>query len=119
MNKIKTIRLFVCCVFLTSVGLFATEQTPTPKKSFSQSPLLHVLDTKVLEAIQYSSDIPGLTSEEFSTLKTEIIKIRDTLLKDGVLEISGTDKDIRPYFVALQGTVEHVLAAELQKVLLL
>src|SRR5690606_21668156 len=31
------------------------------------------------------------------------------------LEVSGTDKDVRPCFVALQAIVEHVLASALQK----
>jgi hypothetical protein len=29
--------------------------------------------------------------------------------------VKGTDKDVRPYFVALQGIIEHVLACELNK----
>lgn len=30
------------------------------------------------------------------------------------MEIEGTDQDVRPYFVALQGVIEHVLSCELQ-----
>jgi hypothetical protein len=32
-----------------------------------------------------------------------------------VLEVSGSDQDVRPCFVALQGIVEHVLASELTR----
>lgn len=72
------------------------------------------IHTKVLETLQSSQDIPGLKSEEFATLKPEIARTWEILTKEGVLEISGTDKDVRPYFVALQGVVEHVLASQLQ-----
>jgi hypothetical protein len=34
------------------------------------------------------------------------------LVEKGVLEVIATDKEVRPYFVALQGIVEHVLAHE-------
>lgn len=73
------------------------------------------IDTKVLETIEYSVEIPGLKSEEFSTLKSDIAKTWAILLRDGVIEISGTDKEVRPCFVAIQGIVEHVLASELQR----
>lgn len=102
-------------VFLTSVGLYASEKRSVQKKEVAGSNLTAVMHSKVLETIKYSQDIPGLKPEEFSALRTEISKTWDTLIEDGVLEVSGTDKDVRPYFVALQGVVEHVLASELQK----
>lgn len=102
-------------VFLNSVGLYASEKVPVQKKEMVESNLTAVMHSKVLEAIKYAQDIPGLKSEEFSALRTEISKTWDTLIENGVLEVSGADKDVRPYFVALQGVIEHVLASELQK----
>lgn len=102
-------------VLLTSVGLYASEKDPVQQSEVEGSNLTKVIHSKVLETIKYSHDIPGLKSEEFSALRGEISRTWNTLIKDGVLEISGTDKDVRPYFVALQGVVEHVLASELQK----
>jgi len=65
------------------------------------------LHSKVSETIHHSESIP-------SPLKSDISKAWETLFQEGALEISGTDQDVRPVFVALQGVVEHVLAAELQ-----
>ena len=37
------------------------------------------------------------------------------MVEKGVVEVTATDREIRPYFVALQGIIEHVLAYELNK----
>ena len=71
--------------------------------------------SRVLETINHSQDIPGLRAEEFSTLKEDIVRIWNILIQEEVIEITGTDKDLRPYFVSLQGIIEHVLATQLQK----
>ena len=63
--------------------------------------------SKVSETIHRSDSIPG-------TLKNDIAKTWETLVQEGVIEVSSTDKDVRPVFVGLQGVVEHVLATELQ-----
>lgn len=55
------------------------------------------LDTKVTDMIQ---------SEEMT-------QTWNTLVAEGVVEITATDKEVRPIFVGLQGIVEHVLASEL------
>jgi len=117
MSKTRKIGLFLLLVgfFLTSVGLYASEKAPSQKKESAESNLTAVIHSKVLETIKYSQNIPGLKSEEFSALRTEVSKTWCALINDGVLEVSGTDKDVRPYFVALQGVVEHVLVSELQK----
>jgi hypothetical protein len=116
MNKAAKIGLFTLmgCVLLTYAGLYAAEKKTIQQKTLTEFDLLTYIDTRVLETIRYSNDIPGLKSEEFFALKTEISKTWSSLLKEGILEISGTDKEIRPYFVAIQGIVEHVLASELQ-----
>jgi hypothetical protein len=117
MNKTGKIGLLLLIggVFLTSVDLYASEKESVQKKEMVESNLSAVMHSKVLDTIKFSQDIPGLKSEEFSALRNEISKTWDTLINNGVLEVSGPDKDIRPYFVALQGVVEHVLASELQK----
>jgi hypothetical protein len=116
MSKIGKIGLLLMGgILLTSVGLYATEKGPIQKKEITDSNLISLMHSKVLETIKYSEDIPGLKFEEFSALRNEISKTWDTLIEHSVLEVSGTDRDIRPYFVALQGVIEHVLASELQK----
>lgn len=110
-----TLFLLIGSILITSIGLCGSEKTPTQQKPLTESTLQTLIDAKVLEIIRHSNDIPGLNSEEFSALKEEIFKTWGKLIKDGVLEVSGTDKDIRPCFVAIQGIVEHVLTSELQQ----
>lgn len=57
------------------------------------------INSKILEVVNGSEDISRLF---------------ETLAQDGVVEVNGTDKDVRPPFVTLQGVIEHVLATELQ-----
>lgn len=106
MNKAAKIRLLLLMGSVLLSSFYDTEKK-------TESTLLNVIDAKVLETIKYSNDIPGLKSEEFSSLKTEISRTWSRLRKEDILEINGTDKDVRPYFVAIQGVVEHVLASEL------
>jgi hypothetical protein len=117
MNKAAKIGLFLLMsgVLLTSTGLYAAEKKPMQQKTLTESTLPTLINTRVLETIRYSNDIPGLKSEEFSALKTEISKTWSNLFKEGIVAVRGADKDVRPYFVAIQGIVEHVLASELQE----
>lgn len=115
MHKSAKIGLLVLMgALLTSAGLYATEKKPTQQKTPTESALSTLIDTRVLETIRHSQEVPGLNSKEFPALKTEISKTWSGLLEKGFLEKSGADKDVRPYFVAIQGIVEHVLASELQ-----
>ncbi len=93
-------------------GLYASEKNRTFQ---SEHDLIKVLSTSVLNTIAHSEDTPGLKAEEFHVLKNDISKLWNTLVQQGIVEISGTDKDVRPYFVALQAIVEHVLSYELRK----
>lgn len=70
---------------------------------------------EVMKAINNSDNVSGLRSGEFEILKPGIKENWNELFKKGVLEVTGTDKDVRPYFVALQGIIENVLATELNK----
>lgn len=108
----KTVKIALCLLvggaLLTAFGLYASE------KSENTDQLTQKLNTRVLDTIVHSEDVPGLKAEEFGLLKADISKTWKTLVQNGVLEIEGTDKDVRPYFVALQGVIEHVLSCELQ-----
>lgn len=67
------------------------------------------IHSKVLETISSSETIPGLKDTEFSALKGAISRLWETLVEEGAIEISGTDKNVRPLFVALQGAVSSYL----------
>lgn len=76
---------------------------------------MEAIYSKVLETIQNSDNVPGLKAEEFATLRPGVIAYWNELVEKGVVEVTATDKEVRPYFVALQGIIEHVLACELNK----
>lgn len=78
-----------------------------------KDPFIQGFHSKVMETIVHSENVPGLKSEEFNSLKTGIAERWSELVEKGVLEITATDQEVRPYFVALQGIIEHVLAYEL------
>lgn len=80
-----------------------------------KDPLIQNIHSKVMETIENSDNVPGLKAEEFKPLKTGIAEHWNTLVNKGVLEITATDAEVRPYFVAIQGIVEHVLSNELGK----
>ena len=111
MNKLAKFTLLILtnAIFITSNCLCAFE-TISSQQNENQS----ALSRKISETLISSEDLPGLKSEEFSTIKPELVKIWGTLIENGVLEVRGKDRDVRPYFVALQGVIEHVLSSELQ-----
>ncbi|HEV8052048.1 MAG TPA: hypothetical protein VGP47_06110 [Parachlamydiaceae bacterium] len=78
-----------------------------------KDPFIQNINAKVLEIIDHSDTVPGLKSEEFALLKKGLGEHWNTLVHKGVLEIRGTDAEIRPYFVTLQAIVEHVLSHEI------
>lgn len=80
-----------------------------------EDPFIQNIHSKVMETIEHSENVPGLKSEEFNSIKIGIGERWTELVQKGVLEVTATDKEVRPYFVALQGIVEHVLAYELGK----
>ncbi|MBS0621125.1 MAG: hypothetical protein JSS61_06675 [Verrucomicrobia bacterium] len=68
-------------------------------------PFTQTFDSKVVDIIE--------NSEQYKSLKPGLLERWNELVEQGVLEVSGTDEEVRPYFVSLQGIVEHVLATEL------
>jgi hypothetical protein len=80
-----------------------------------KDPLVQNIHSKVMQTIENAENVPGLKSEEFVGLKPGLAKYWNELVDKGVLSVTSTDKEVRPYFVALQGIIEHVLAYELNK----
>ncbi len=78
-----------------------------------KDPFIQHIQTKVTEIIEHSENVPGLKSEEFKSIKLGIVNYWNELVEKGILKVTTTDRDARPYFVALQAVVEHVLAYEL------
>lgn len=74
-----------------------------------------LLKNRVIDTIQHAKNIPGLNASEFETIKPRLLDCWNTLSSQGVVEVTGSDKDVRPTFVTLQGVIEHVLASELNK----
>lgn len=72
------------------------------------------INLKIRAILDGSKKVPGLESAEFDKIKGGIGERWSILLEKGVLEETATDKEIRPYFVTLQGIIEHVLAHELE-----
>lgn len=80
-----------------------------------KDPFVQEMHSKVIETIEHSEQVPGLQSEAFYSITMGIEERWTELVEKEVLEITATDQEARPYFVALQGIVEHVLAHELGK----
>lgn len=105
--------LALSTLLLGVTGLTSLEKEPV-KKTILIDTLPTVIATKVLDTIHNCREIPGLTAGEWSTLKNELFALWKRLSREGVIEVHGTDKEVRPSFVALQAVLEHVLAGELQ-----
>ena len=95
--------------------MISLERTPNIQTHSPTSSLIDVIANRVRETINKASEIPGLQANEFLSLKPGILERWETLLQKGALEVNATDKEVRPYFVSLQGILEHVLAFELKK----
>lgn len=80
----------------------------------SAEPLIDTIHERVVETIANAKTIPGLQAEEFELIKEGALVYWEELASNGVLEIVASDQKIRPYFVSLQGIIEHVLATELK-----
>lgn len=78
-----------------------------------KDPFIQYIYSQVAQTIENSDHVPGLKSDEFISLKTGIKGRWNELVTKGVLEVTAQDVDVRPYFVALQAIIEHVLSHEL------
>ncbi len=88
-----------------SVGVLATVGALAP---LSADPFLNEISSQVVATVEHSNDIP-------ENLKTGIIERFRRLVENGVIEESGSDDAVRPYFVTLQGVIEQVLSLKLNK----
>lgn len=75
-----------------------------------QKPLNEVIYSTMLDIIKNAKDVPGLQSEEFANTKEEIVRYLNLLMHNSVIEITGTDKEVRPNFVGFQVVMEQALA---------
>lgn len=96
---------------LCTINLLPLPATETPSPTYAANPTY----LKVLDAIEHSAMIPGLSSDTLSTLRHEMKETWNSLNIDHRVQITGTDQDIRPLFVGLQGIIEQVLANSLGK----
>jgi hypothetical protein len=115
MNKKKITLLILCVLCLLISTVCPAIEKKLPKEILEDKPDLHTLIyAKVSAVIEHADQVPGLKAEEFAKLKPQISNVWETLSKEQSLIMHGSDAQIRPYFVALQGIIEHVLASELQ-----
>lgn len=71
---------------------------------------LEEFHNRLYETIENAHHVPGLQEGQFDEIKAGVISYLDRLIAGGVVDVKGDDKDFRPYFVSLQGIVEHVLS---------
>lgn len=96
------------------VGAAASQGVgPSAEVHQERRDLVHEIYLKVIHTIENSEKIPGYDTEVFKELKPGLIERMEELYKKGFIEVTGSDKEIRPYFVCLQGIIETVLAEEL------
>lgn len=100
-------------LILSQVGTYADD--PINLCPYTNSDMLKTLNFKISKTIEYAPAIPGLADEESAEVKSKIAGLFESLVKHGSLELSGSDKEIRPYFVGLQAIIEHVLSGALNK----
>lgn len=110
----------VSCIYLLlastilSQGLVSSEKNLSNESQVIHASLNEILSSKISELIEHTHHVPGLTIEEFANIRENVSDAWKKLAQEGVLEVTGTDKEVRPSFVALQGIVEYVLSTELQ-----
>lgn len=79
----------------------------------NKAPFIQYIQQQVIETVDNAKQVAGFNAEEFQPLKEGLKGYWETLVKEGKLEITGTDKDVRSYFVSLQAIIEHVLSEAL------
>jgi hypothetical protein len=114
-RKMTTAICFSILALLAPLSSLISSEKPSTYASKSvQQSLQEILFVKISEVIAHSKEIPGLTEAEFSSLRDSIQNAWHVLSEEGVVKVTGADKEVRPCFVALQGVIEHVLSLELQ-----
>ncbi len=85
------------------------------RKEGSETTLLHLIHEDICRSVEQVETMPGFDAETFSSLKEGILSTWNILFSQGVVEVHGSDEEIRPYFVSLQGMIENALANGLNK----
>lgn len=73
-------------------------------------PFIEQISAGVVSVIDHSEDAPGLQSGWLESHRADFIDRWNEVVEAGVLEVSDTDEQTRPYFVGLQAIVEYTLA---------
>jgi hypothetical protein len=109
--------MFAFPLFLIIANLLTSPATiiPVSVSNSQKEDLMGHLNQRVVEMIAHADDVPGLQCGTFNHLKNGVAEKWDTLIKQGALEAQGTDRELRPYFVALRGIVEDALSREFNK----
>jgi hypothetical protein len=114
-GKLGCLMLGAGALVLASCNLHASEVESSHQQLAAKKNLIGSLRDKTTNTIMNTMEIPGLKPEELSALRYSIVTTLDALTKDVVLEVSGTDQEVRPVFVALQGALENQLSIALQE----
>lgn len=111
-SGLPLINLYLASLGLATLGLAAFISS-SPKK---ETPFIENISRELYRIIDHTEEIPGLgalQSKELAVLRPKLVQTWNALVENGVLEISGVDKEIRPLFVGLQAIIEHVLASQM------
>jgi hypothetical protein len=75
-----------------------------------QDPDIRAIDENITNTILQAEKVPGFSARAFQDIKEGVLNCWKELFQNGMIDKKGPDKEIRPYFVTLQGIIEHVLA---------
>lgn len=82
----------------------------------TNDPFIEHIHARVMETIEKSENVPGLKSDVFNAIRPGVKECWSNLVKKGSLLVSdAADSEVRPFYVTLQGIIEHVIAKELHK----
>ncbi len=96
---------------LTFFCLACFSLSAQPKPEFSS--LLESINQELLLIADNVEQIPGLEEGAYKGIKDGLKQHWHCLYDNGILELRGTDQEVRPFMVSLQGLLEHILANKL------
>lgn len=104
----------IMCAGLAVIGgvVFANirESEKVAEQPKASPDFMKYINSEVLATILHSDTLPGVEdSDEEYEMRNEMHAMWLTLKERGFVEMTGTNKTLRPAFATLQGIVEHVL----------
>lgn len=108
-EKLLLLTFLIVSIFSISFSLFSEEEN----NKELDSAFISEFKQKVLVSLSNLKDIQGVSSEDVDVLRKDIANKINDLFENRVLQIQGTDKEIRPAFVTIQALIEDTLAKEL------